>query len=104
MQRFKRFSARAILKLLIERNAETILRQLMINKRNHKTGSRYQFWEEGSHPQQIGNDEMMRQNLEYMHNNPVVRGYVDEPEHWRYSSARNYEGRSGLIDVVTDWR
>jgi hypothetical protein len=27
------------------------------------------------------------------------RGYVDEPEHWRYSSARNYAGRKGLVDV-----
>jgi putative transposase len=28
---------------------------------------------------------------------------VDEPIHWRYSSARNYAGLPGLIDVVTDW-
>ena len=34
---------------------------------------------------------------------PVVRGYVDDPVHWRYSSARNYAGQLGLIDVVTDW-
>ena len=45
----------------------------------------------------------MRQKLEYMHNNPVKRGYVDEAVHWRYSSARNYAGLRGLIDVGTDW-
>jgi putative transposase len=38
-----------------------------------------------------------------MHFNPVERGYADEPIHWRYSSARNYEGKSGLIDVTTCW-
>jgi putative transposase len=32
----------------------------------------------------------MLQKLEYMHNNPVRRGYVDDPMHWRYSSARDY--------------
>ena len=32
----------------------------------------------------------MRQKLDYIHHNPVKRGYVDQPEHWRYSSARNY--------------
>jgi hypothetical protein len=46
---------------------------------------------------------MMVQKLEYMHNNPVERGYVDVPEDWRYSSARNYAGRTGLIEVQTWW-
>ena len=73
-------------------------------KLRHKTESRYQLWQEGSHPQQIASEEMMIQKLEYMHNNPVRRGYVDAPEHWRYSSARNYLGLRGLIDVTTNWR
>ena len=46
----------------------------------------------------------MLQKLEYIHNNPVRRGYVDDPVHWRYSSARNYAGKAGLLDVITDWR
>ena len=29
----------------------------------------------------------------------VARGYVDKPEHWRYSSARNYLGEAGLIEI-----
>jgi putative transposase len=33
----------------------------------------------------------------------VKRGYVDNPEDWRWSSARNYAGRDGLIDVYMDW-
>jgi hypothetical protein len=33
----------------------------------------------------------------------VKRGYVDKPEHWRYSSARNYMGQDGLIDVFCQW-
>ncbi|WOD39955.1 hypothetical protein RRF56_04030 [Nodosilinea sp. E11] len=45
------------------------------------------------------NEAMMRQKLEYIHNNPVKRGYVDSPKHWRYSSARNYLGEPGLIAV-----
>ena len=31
--------------------------------------------------------------------NPVKRGYVDEAVHWRYSSARDYEGIDGLIEI-----
>jgi hypothetical protein len=57
----------------------------------------------GGFVKQILDDDMMRQKLDYMHNNPVERGYVDDPVHWRYSSARNYARLPGLIDVVTDW-
>ena len=44
--------------------------------------------------------EMMIQKIEYIHQNPAKRGYVDEPEHWRYSSARNYLDMVGLIPVT----
>lgn len=42
--------------------------------------------------------------IEYIHNNPLRRGYVDEAENWRYSSARAYAGMPGLLDVCVDWR
>jgi putative transposase len=53
---------------------------------------------------QIRGDQMMLQKLEYIHHNPVKRGYVDDPLHWRYSSARNYAGMPGLVEVITNWR
>ena len=34
---------------------------------------------------------------------PVKRGYVDQPEHWRYSSARDYLSESGLLPVYMAW-
>lgn len=43
---------------------------------------------------------MMIQKITYIHDNPVKRGYVDSPEHCRYSSARNYLGLAGLIPVM----
>jgi putative transposase len=104
VKRFKSFTAKQILGLLESQRVETLLEQFRFQKRAHKTGSDYQFWEEGSHPQQIGSEEMMRQKLEYIHNNPVKRGYVDDPCHWRYSSARNYEGQTAIMEVATDWR
>jgi len=68
-------------------------------KRAHPTW----LWEEGSHPQMIENEDVLRQKLEYIHQNPVKRGYVDEAEHWRYSSARNYAGLVGLMPVYREW-
>jgi putative transposase len=100
---FKSFTANRIIKHLKEQNAETLLRLLRYFKAMHKKDREYQLWQEGSHPQALQNNDMMRQKLEYMHYNPVKRGYVDDPTHWRYSSARNYAGGEGLIEVVTTW-
>ncbi len=36
------------------------------------------------------NDKTFRQKAEYIHCNPVRRVFVASPEHWIYSSARNY--------------
>ena len=101
---FKSFTARRIIDHLTDRKVDVLLEQLRFWKNRHKVDRKYQLWQEGSHPQQILDDNMMLQKLEYIHMNPVKRGFVDEAEHWRYSSARNYHGMTGLIDVSTDWR
>ena len=33
---------------------------------------------------------MLIQKIDYIHYNPVKRGYVDKPECWKYSSVRNF--------------
>jgi putative transposase len=101
--RFKSFTARALITYLQENNVKTILDQLAFYKKVHKSDRELQFWQEGSHPELIQNEAMMRQKIEYIHHNPVKRGYVDMAEQWRYSSARNYAGREGLIPVNKAW-
>ena len=101
--RFKSYTAKRVLAYLAENGVSTVLDQLAFYKKAHKRDRSYQFWQEGVHPELIQGDEMMRQKIGYIHNNPVARGYVDEPEHWRYSSARNYAGRDGLLGVCQDW-
>jgi putative transposase len=80
-----------------------MLDELRYFKLRNKTDQDYQLWQEGSHPQQIQTPDMMRQKLEYMHFNPVRRQCVDDPVHWRYSSARNYAGLPALLEVEKDW-
>ncbi|MGB3226318.1 MAG: transposase [Desulforhopalus sp.] len=100
---FKAFTAKEILRYLEQNKAQKILEQLALFKKSHKTDSNYQLWEEGSHPQLIQNEDILRQKLDYIHLNPVKRGYVEDAVHWRYSSARNYQGQAGLIPVYTEW-
>jgi putative transposase len=47
-------------------------------------------WQEGYHPKAILSEKMFNQKLEYIHNNPILKGFVEKPEYWKYSSARNY--------------
>lgn len=103
VQRFKSYTARRIIDHLESARARRLLDLLARFKRAYKTQSEYQFWEEGSHPQRIESEGVMRQKLEYIHYNPVKRGFVDLPEHWRWSSARDYAGQVGLIEVDRDW-
>lgn len=93
IKKFKSYTAKA----------KTILDQLAFYKKAHKTETSYQVWQEGSAWKLIQSEEMMIERINYIHNNPLKRGYVDEAAHWRYSSARNYENKEGLIDVKRMW-
>ena len=90
--RFKSFTARAIIDYLKTKNVKTILEQLSFYKKAHKVDREFQLWQEGFQPKLIQSEEMMRDRINYVHNNPVKSGYVDEAHHWRYSSARDYSG------------
>jgi REP element-mobilizing transposase RayT len=100
---FKSYAARKVIDLLRAHHEQSTLDILGKLRPAYKADREYQFWDEGSHPQMISSPAMMREKLDYIHGNPVRRGYVDDPTHWRYSSARNYAGQKGLIPVVMDW-
>ena len=103
MKSFKQFTAKEILNLLKRENVKTILEQLKFYKKAHHKATEYQVWEEGYQPKLIVSDSMMKIKIDYIHNNPVKRGYVDVASHWRYSSARDYEDVSGLIEIEKFW-
>ena len=99
MASFKKFTAVELLKLLYQVNATTLLDQLSFYKKAHRQEKTFQIWEEGYQPKLMQNDMILKSKIEYIHQNPVKRGYVDEVIHWRYSSARDYHGEKGLIEI-----
>jgi len=44
---------------------------------------------------------MLHQKIDYLHHNPVRIGVVERPQDWVYSSARDYAGGKGLIELDT---
>jgi hypothetical protein len=61
---------------------------------------KYKFWQNEYHPVELFYNEMMDQKLDYIHENPVKEGVVENPEDYLYSSARDYAGKKGQLDVV----
>jgi REP element-mobilizing transposase RayT len=96
---FKRHTGKGILALARQDDKQWLLKQFEFFKSGHKGESRHQVWQEGVHPQAITSEEILRQKLDYIHFNPVKIGLVDCPADWRYSSARNFSGSDGVLEI-----
>lgn len=99
LKAFKSWTARAIIDTFHQTGRYLQLRKLRKAKNPARYDSVHQLWKEGLYPKQVLGDNMMIQKIEYIHNNPVKRGYVDYPEDWKYSSARNYLDLKALIPI-----
>ncbi|BAU52322.1 REP-associated tyrosine transposase [Mucilaginibacter gotjawali] len=101
----KRHTSKALTKAISENVLES-RREWMLwfferEGKQNPNNEQYQFWQQDeSHPIELWSSEVMDQKLDYIHYNPVVAGWVDEPEHYLYSSARDYAGGKGLIDII----
>lgn len=58
-----------------------------------------QLWQHHNKPIELWSADVIDQKVEYIHMNPVVSGFVREPEHWKYSSAIDYCGGKGLLEI-----
>jgi len=96
---FKSYTAREIIKTAKIDGRKWLLNQFEYYKKRYKNDSEYQVWQEGFHPQMIMEEDVFRQKVEYIHHNPVKRGFVDQAEHWVYSSSRNYYTGDGCIEI-----
>jgi len=102
---FKSHTSREFMKVVdtnIESRREWMKRQFIYEagKRDKKTN--YQIWTRDNHPvEMIG--ERLEQRTDYIHQNPVVAGWVEEAVAYLYSSARDYEGQPGLIQIKSLW-
>lgn len=101
---FKSFTSRKLRKEIQSCSYESrkewlvwMMRQSGLKNGNNKD---WQLWQQDSHPIELSSNTIVDQKFEYLHNNPVAAGYVSSPEHWMYSSARNYYGKQGLIELA----
>lgn len=75
---------------------------LAIFKAKGKENSRnitHQFWRQDNQPKELTDNMMIDQRLNYIHNNPVEAGIVENAVDYLYSSAKDYSGEQGLIKI-----
>jgi REP element-mobilizing transposase RayT len=58
-----------------------------------------QLWTHENHAIELSNNTMIDSRIDYIHENPVKAGWVEKPEDYLYSSARNYTGLSNLLEI-----
>ena len=100
---FKKFTSVQICRA-IEGNAQEsrkswMLRLFQSAALDSKKHINYKFWQNEYHPVELFSNELVDQKLEYIHDNPVKEGVVDRPEHYLYSSARDYARTKGLLEI-----
>lgn len=88
--------------------AQTIVRELRDNKPEELTkfyvgaqDRKYQIWERNPLSIPLWNEDVLKQKLAYIHNNPVRAGLCNYPEDYKYSSASIYTGREDLFGFIT---
>lgn len=100
---FKSFTSRHIRKRMEEnlenRNTQRMVQKMKATGLNNKNNKDWQFWQQHSHPQELFYKKVAEQKLNYIHFNPVKAGLTDIPKNWLYSSARDYAGGKGLLDI-----
>jgi putative transposase len=100
---FKSHTSKQLQKLIVENNLESrrewiiwMMKRAGQKNSNIKNG---QFWQQHNKPIELWSSKVIDQKVDYIHENPVVAGFVTEPEHWKYSSAIDYSGCKGLLEI-----
>lgn len=99
----KKFTSKKLVKTISEHLQESRKgRMLRLFKKAGKANSNntyYQVWQQHNHPIELSNDQMVNQRLDYLHMNPVKAGFVEHPQDWLFSSAKNYAKSGGLLNL-----
>ncbi|MCF1751930.1 REP-associated tyrosine transposase [Mariniradius sediminis] len=100
---FKKFTSKKLLATIMENPHESRKEWLKMifsyHASSNKRSGEMQFWTHENHAIELFRSEMIESRMNYIHENPVRAGWVENAEEYLYSSARNYSGLKGLIEV-----
>ncbi len=100
---FKKYTSKELVHAIQQHPRESRKEWLLERFQNAATGKgnvvKYQFWQHHNKPIELWSPAVIKQKRDYIHNNPVVSGFVTNPEDWRYSSARKINGDATVLDL-----
>lgn len=99
---FKSFTANQIIKAIdseAESRSEWMLNLFEFSAKQHRRNEKHQLWTHENHAELIYSNMFLRQKIDYIHNNPVQAGIVENAEDYIYSSAGFYAGKDSLLEI-----
>lgn len=106
IQDFKKYTAKKLIEAIQENPQESRKEWLlwMFEKAGAKNASvsKMQFWQHNNQPIELWSNSVIQQKITYIHNNPVVSGFVTDAVDWKYSSARNYQNDHTALQIDSD--
>ena len=100
---FKKFTSKQIVNDIqteIESRREWMLYRFKYAGKYKTNVLEYKFWQDGNHAEECYSHNFAIEKLNYIHQNPVRSMIVDEAENYIFSSARDYAGMKGLLEIV----
>lgn len=100
---FKKFTSKKIMDAVsseIESRREWMQDRFEFAGRNNPKIKDFKFWQDGNEAKEIHTNEFMEQKINYIHDNPVRAEIVVEAHEYLYSSAVDYAGGKGLVEVI----
>jgi REP element-mobilizing transposase RayT len=94
---FKKFTSKAIIKEIKENEHESRHELLL---KHFETADGNSLWQSDNKPIELWSNKVIQQKLNYIHYNPVKAGLVFKPEDYVYSSAIDYAGGKGLLEII----
>ncbi|GAB3200455.1 REP element-mobilizing transposase RayT [Pontibacter aydingkolensis] len=103
LKELKTYTSKQLQKAIAEHNQESRKKWMLwlmerAGLKNSNVKHR-QFWQQHNKPIELWSPAVIDQKIDYIHNNPVEAGFVSEPEHWKYSSAVDFSGGKGLLEI-----
>ena len=99
---FKTYTSKRLIQQIKEQpesRREWMLEYFKESCKHLKRNQKYKVWQDGNHAEEIFSTRFLYQKLNYIHNNPVKDLIVEYPEEYMCSSAQNYAGKGGYLNV-----
>ena len=102
---FKKFTAKRIIEIIKsepESRREWLLYRFSFAGKFDNRIKNYKVWQDISHPIVLDSEYIINQKINYIHENPVRAMIVYNPEDYLFSSAGDFAGTKGMVNIENE--